>query len=180
MIRLSLALVLGLTSLPALAEVPLGGDGLHKPDWLKNSFKVLAEDSQEATDAGRALMLMVEQRGCIYCAKLHNEVLTDPRIDSFIRGNLDVVQLDLFGGTEVTDLDGEVLTEKRAAQKWGVTVTPTLIFLPANPPAETDVAGAAMAVIPGVLTPDQLLAVMEWAKAGGPDTGKTVQDVLER
>lgn len=179
--RLFLSLSLMLLSQPVAAgSVPLGDDGLHKPDWLKNSFKVLAEDLQDAAAADRHLLLIVEQRGCIYCAKLHNEVLTDPRIDSLIRERFDVVQVDLFGGTELTDMDGEVLTEKRAVAKWGVAVTPTLIFLPRTPPPEADVGRAAMAVIPGVLEADDLLAVLEWAAADGPATGQDIADILAR
>lgn len=158
----------------------MGDDGLHKPDWLKNSFKDLAEDTQEAADAGRLLLVMVEQRGCIYCARLHNEVLTDPRIDRLVRDEFDVVQVDLFGGTELTDTDGEALTEKRAAAKWGVTVTPTLIFMPPALPPGKDAARAAMAVLPGFLEADDLLAVLEWAQAGGPASGRDVRDVLSR
>ena len=181
MTRLSLALALTVLCQPALAgSVPLGDDGLHKPDWLKDGFKVLAEDLQDAAAADRHLLLIVEQRGCIYCARLHNEVLTDPRIDRLIRERFDVVQVDLFGGTELTDIDGEVLSEKRAAAKWGVAVTPTLIFLPRTPPPDADVARAAMAILPGVLEADDLLAVLEWAVADGPATGRDIQDILAR
>ena len=178
-LHLALGLVLPLLAHAALAgPVPLGDDGLHKPDWLKNSFKVLAEDNQEAAEAGRHLLLIVEQRGCIYCARLHNEVLTDPRIDRLIRDHFDVVQVDLFGGTELTDTDDEVLTEKRAAAKWGVPLTPTLILLPPALPPDTDAARAAMAVIPGVMDADDTLEVLEWAAAGGPETGRDIRDVL--
>ena len=173
-----LALALPLLAQAAWAEVPMGDDGLHKPDWLKNSFKVLTEDNAEASDAGRHLLLIVEQRGCIYCARLHNEVLTDPRVEQQIRDHYDVVQVDLFGGTELTDTDGEELSEKRAAAKWGVTVTPTLILLPDTLPGSTDAARAAMAVIPGVIDADHMLAFLEWGEAGGPATGRTLREVL--
>ena len=178
---LALSLVLPLLAPPSWAgPVPTGDDGLHKPDWLKNSFKVLAEDNDEAAAAGRHLLLIVEQRGCIYCTRLHNEVLTDPRIDRLIRDDFDVVQIDLFGGTDLTDTDGEILSEKRAAGKWGVPLTPTMILLPSVLPPDTDVARAAMAVIPGVMDADDTLKVLEWAAAGGPETGRDIQQVLSR
>lgn len=183
MIRISplsvLMLTLGLFQ-PAAAEVPMGDDGLHKPGWLKDSFKILAEDNAEAVAAGRHLMLIVEQRGCIYCAQLHNEVLTDPRVEALIRSDFDVIQIDLFGGTGITDMDGEELSEKRAAGKWGVTVTPTLMLLPRQPAEGADAARAAMAVLPGVLGPDQMLALLEWARADGPDSGRSLAEAIGR
>ena len=104
----------------------------------------------------------------------------DAELDRLIREEFDVVQVDLFGGTELTDTDGEALTEKRAAAKWGVTVTPTLILMPPALPPGKDAARAAMAVLPGVLEAGDLLAVLEWARAGGPASGRDVRDVLSR
>lgn len=174
----ALALTLGLLPLAA-AEVPLGDDGLHKPAWLKDSFKVLAEDNAEAAAAGRHLMLIVEQRGCIYCQRLHTEVLADLQVEGLIRSHFDVIQIDLFGATGITDLDGEVLSEKRAAGKWGVTVTPSLLILPQDPPDGADAARAALALVPGVLDGRDMIALLDWARAGGePGTGRPLGDVI--
>lgn len=176
---LAAVLALPLSGLPALAEVPLGDDGLHKPDWLKDSFKDLPDDHAEALAAGRRLMLIVEQRGCIYCAALHNDVLADPQVESKLRERFDVIQIDLFGGTGITDLDGQALTEKRAAGKWGVTVTPALIFLPDAPEPGRDAARAALAVLPGVPDAAQMLRLLDWADAGGqPATGRAISEVM--
>ncbi|WP_246026756.1 thioredoxin family protein [Paracoccus luteus] len=175
----ALAAVLTLIPLAPRADVPLGDDGLHKPAWLKTSFKDLPEDLAEATAARRTLLVIVEQRGCIYCAQMHEQVFTDPRVEALIRDHFDVVQVDLFGATDVTDLDGEVLSEKRMAGRWGVTVTPTMLLLPADPEPGVGAARAAMAVIPGPLVADQTAALFDWARQGGPATGRTLAQVLK-
>ncbi len=119
----ALLIVGSLILAPAFA-VELGDDGLHKPTWLRETFKDLREDLAEANREGKRLLLIVEQRGCIYCTKMHEEVFPDPKIDQLIRDNYFVVQLNLFGNVEVTDFDGTVLPEKEMAVRWGVMFTP--------------------------------------------------------
>ena len=126
--RLIASLALSLTlALPAMA-VELGDDGLHKPGWLRNTFKDLGEDLAEANEEGKRLLIIVEQRGCIYCTRMHEEIFPLPEIDALIREHYFVVQMNLFGDVEVTDFDGETLPEKDMAVKWGVVFTPTMIF----------------------------------------------------
>ncbi|MCB2105160.1 MAG: thioredoxin, partial [Rhodobacteraceae bacterium] len=62
----AIAAALIFAATPALA-VELGDDGLHKPDWLRETFKDLREDLAEANAEGKRLMIIIEQRGCIYC-----------------------------------------------------------------------------------------------------------------
>ena len=57
-----------------LAAAELGDDGLHKTAWMRDTFKDLREDLEEANAEDKRLMLMFEQRGCIYCTKMHEEV----------------------------------------------------------------------------------------------------------
>ena len=59
---LLIASLLALT-LPALA-VEMGDDGLHKAPWMRDTFKDLREDLDEANAEGRRLVMIVEQRGC--------------------------------------------------------------------------------------------------------------------
>ena len=108
----------------------LGDDGLHKADWMRDTFKDLREDLDEANAEGKRLVLFFEQRGCIYCRKMHEEVFSDPDISQFIEDNYFVVQLNLHGDVEVTDFDGEMLSEKDMARKWRVMFTPNIVFLP--------------------------------------------------
>lgn len=116
--------------LPALAEIPLGDDGLHKPEWLRDTFKDMSEDLAEAEDEGRRLLVIWEQRGCIYCDKMYKEVFPRDEIKALIEENYYVVQMNLFGDVEVTDFDGEAMSEKDMALRWGVMFTPTMMFFP--------------------------------------------------
>lgn len=94
----------------------LGDDGLHKTAWMRDTFKDLAEDLEEANAEGKRLVLIFEQRGCIYWTKMHEDVFPDETIAQFIDDNYFVVQLNLHGSTEVTDFDGETLEERQMAQ----------------------------------------------------------------
>ena len=127
----------------------IGEDGLHKPDWFKVTFKDVAEDIEEAREEGKRLAIVFEQRGCIYCRELHEKVLADPEVREFIEENFHVVQYNLFGDEEVTDLDGDALPEKKAARKWGVVYTPTIMFLPEEAPEGGTAAEAAVMTMPG-------------------------------
>ena len=90
----------------------LGDDGLHKAPWQHETFKDLTEDLADANSEGKRLLIMFEQRGCNYCAKMHNEVFPEPEIEAMLEDDFFVLQLNLHGDLEVTDFDGEVLREK--------------------------------------------------------------------
>ncbi len=124
---LMIAGALALSSISAQAE--LNDDGLHVAPWLMETFRDMREDLEEATANGQRLAVIIEQRGCIYCTKMHNEVYPREEVSNYIRDNFFVVQLNLYGDTEITDFDGEVLTEKAAAQKWGLLFTPSILFM---------------------------------------------------
>ncbi len=170
-------MISALFAFPAVAS-ELGDDGLHKPDWLRNTFKDLREDLGEANAEGKRLMLIVEQRGCIYCTKMHEEVFPDPEIDALIRDNYFVVQLNLFGDVEVTDLDGETLSEKDMAAKWGVLFTPTLIFLPEEAPEGVTAPEVAVAMMPGAFGKGTTSALLTWVKDRGYESGEHFQKYL--
>lgn len=145
-----------------VAAAELGDDGLHKTDWMRDTFKDLREDLDEANAEGKRLVLFFEQRGCIYCDKMHKEVFPRPEIDAMIRDNYFVVQLNLHGDVEVTDFDGEVLGEKDMARKWGILFTPTLMFLPEEVPEDQTAPQAAVAVMPGAFGPGTTLDMFTW------------------
>jgi len=145
-----------------LAAAELGDDGLHKTPWMRDTFKDLREDLEEANAEDKRLMLMFEQRGCIYCTKMHEEVYPAPEIGGYIEENYFVVQLNLHGDIEVTDFDGETLSEKQMARKWGILFTPTLMFLPQEVAEDATAPQAAVAVMPGAFGKGTTLDMLTW------------------
>ena len=157
----SLAVVLFSVGM-ASAEAVMGDDGLHKTDWMRDTFKDLREDLDEANAEGKRLMLLVEQRGCIYCDKMHKETFPHPVVEQLIRDNYFVVQINLHGDTEIVDFDGEELSEKQAMRKWGVLFTPTMMFLPVEVEAGQTALQAAVSVMPGAFGPGTTQDMLTW------------------
>jgi thioredoxin-related protein len=161
MTRLMTALAAIALAVPAWGA-ELGDDGLHKAPWMRDTFKDLGEDLAEANSEGKRLMLIFEQRGCIYCTEMHEEVFPDPAIASYIDENYFVVQLNLHGDIEITDVDGEVLTEKQAARKWGIMFTPSMVFLPEEVSGDEPAIREAVAVMPGAFGRGTTLDLLTW------------------
>ena len=148
-------------ALPAWAA-ELGDDGLHKEPWFHDTFKDLREDLAEANASGKRLVLFFEQRGCVYCTEMHEKVFSDPEIAKFIDDNFFAVQLNLHGDTEVTDFDGESLSEKQMARKWRVLFTPNTIFMPEEVEEGVSAVDAAVAVMPGAFGKGTTVDMFTW------------------
>lgn len=161
---LVLAFTLGAAVPLAAGAATLGDDGLHKQDWFSITFRDLREDMESAAEEGKRLAIIIEQRGCIYCRKVHEEILTDPQVRDYIKANYKMVQYNLYGDEEVTDLDGEVLTEKTAARRWGIAFTPTILFLPEKAGDQLDARQAAVASMPGAFQKGTFLDMFTWVR----------------
>ncbi len=145
-----------------LGAAELGDDGLHKTPWMRDTFKDLREDLEEANAEGKRLVLFFEQRGCIYCTKMHKEVFPREDVSSYIEDNYFVVQLNLHGDIEVTDFDGETLPEKDMARKWGILFTPTIMFIDEEVADGKSATQAAVATMPGAFGAGTTLDMFTW------------------
>lgn len=153
-------------AIPAGA-VEMGDDGLHKTEWMRDTFKDLREDLGEANAEGKRFALIFEQRGCSYCRKMHEEVFPDPDVESFIEENYFIVQINMFGDVEVTDFDGTTRSEKDTAAKWGVLFTPTMMFFPEEVPEGQTAVEAAVVVMPGAFEKGTTLNMLRWVTEKG-------------
>lgn len=172
--RTLLAAALSLMALPALA-VEMGDDGLHKAPWMHDTFKDLSDDLAEANASGKRLMILIEQRGCIYCKKMHEEVFVDPEIEALLNDQFFVVQLNMFGDVEVTDFDGEALPEKDMVARWGALFTPMMMFFPEEVAENESANQVAVATMPGAFGKGTTLDLLTWVLEHGYQTDEPFQ-----
>ncbi len=102
------------------------------PDWFKHSFLDLSEDIQEAQVQDKRLIVYFYQAGCPYCKKLIEHNLGQAEVSEYAQENFEIVAIDIFGSVDVTDTDGEVLSEKEFAKKLRVNFTPTMLVYNEN------------------------------------------------
>lgn len=157
----------------ARADAPiLTDDGLYKQPWFVESLLELADDLEAARTAGKRFAIMWELRGCPYCKETHLVNFAQPRISDYVRSHFDVLQLNIIGARTVTDFDGEQLSEKALAAKYGVRFTPTFQFFPDSTAGLKERAPAKREVarIPGYLRPDDFLAMFRYVNEKAYET----------
>lgn len=164
-----------LTLASAVQGAELGDDGLHKADWMRETFLDLREDLAEANEEGKRLMIIVEQRGCIYCTKMHEDIFPIPEIDAALHETYFVVQLNMFGDLEVTDFDGTVLPEKEMVQSWNVLFTPVMMFFPPEIEEGASAMDAAVATVPGAFGKWTTLNLLHWVRDEGYEGDESFQ-----
>lgn len=168
---------------PAHADqpiAPLGEDGLHKPAWLHETFRDMRDDLAEATSLGKRMLIMVEQRGCIYCTRMHEHVYIDDEISRMLTEDYFVVQMNLFGNVPVTDFDGEERDERDMMTRWGVVFTPTMIFMPEDVPESGTVRDAAVMTMPGAFERGTTRLMLQWVLERGYESDEHFQHYVAR
>jgi len=162
-----IAFLLALTCAASLHAAEIGDDGLHKAPWIRDTFKDLNEDLEDAQSEGKRLMVVIEQRGCIYCKKMHEEVFVVPEVAQYIEDNYFVVQINMFGDVEVTDFDGTALPEKDMVKRWGALFTPSIYFFPEEVGSDLTASQAAVTVMPGAFGRWTTFNMLNWVVEKG-------------
>jgi thioredoxin-related protein len=128
---------------------------LHYPDWFKQSFLYLGDDLQEAVDAGKkGIIVYFGQKRCAYCRMLMDVNFGLPDVVEYTRRHFDVIPIDIWGVAEVTDVEGETLTEREFALRERTNFTPSLVFY--------DQQGREALRLRGYYPPYQFRAALEY------------------
>ena len=164
---LALGMLFLFSSLAGATEV--GDDGLHKQPWFHDSFLEFQDDLAEARDAGKDLIVLIEQKGCPYCREMHEKNFSREDIVKTTTEKFVVIQVNMWGARDVVDFDGETLSESDLMRKWAVSFTPTTLFFAwddANkPPANMREALAFR--MPGYFKPFHHISGLEYVSSDG-------------
>lgn len=148
----------------AQAEPVLTEDGIYRQPWFLDSLLELPDDLAAAAANKKRFAVLFELRGCPYCKDMHFGSLAQAETQKYVRENFDILQLNIIGSREVTDFDGEKLTEKALAAKYGVRYTPTFLFFPemADGLKEKKPAQREVIRVQGLLKQPQFLAAFRY------------------
>jgi len=174
LMKMSLVVLVVIIGFPFLAQAgdtspTLGDDGIYHYNWYHQSFFEMGDDIDEALATGKVLMVKFDQKGCIYCEKVATEILSDPAVNKYVRENFLVVQMDIFGSRDVTDLDGTVLPENEMAARWGIVFTPSIFFITEKKDVDK-LPESAAAMMPGAFMRGTFLGMLQWVKTGSYKT----------
>jgi thioredoxin-related protein len=132
---------------------------VHYPDWFKQSFLDLADDTAMAEQAGKqGLFLFFTTQGCSYCHLFIDKSLGDPAIAARLREHFDAIGLEIFSDAEMTDFAGNAKPVKAFALAEGVEFSPTLAFY--------DTAGRPLLKLTGYYGPERFRQVLSYLVDG--------------
>jgi thioredoxin-related protein len=126
----------------------------EKPSWFKSSFLDIREDIEEAKESGKRIVLYMYQDGCPYCKKLLQDNYGNREIAEYSQKHFDTIAINMWGDREVTDVEGNDVTEKQFAEDLKVMFTPTMLML--------DEQGKVVLRINGYYHPNKFLAALKY------------------
>lgn len=98
--------------------------------FFTESFKDFPEELQLVNTEGKqGLFIFFEMQGCPYCKFMEDNVLNLVHVQNFYNSHFRNIIIDIHTASEAIDVDGTEMTEKSLAAKYGVNLTPTMLFL---------------------------------------------------
>jgi thioredoxin-related protein len=131
-----------------------GAKPTEYPAWFKESFLNLKDDVAEATAAKKRVVVIFHQDNCPYCNLLVERNLAQKDIEDLMRSRFDPIAINMWGDREVTNLDGNRMTEKDLAASLKVQFTPTILFF--------DEAGKTILRLNGYIPPQRFKLTLEY------------------
>ena len=138
----------------------LGTAEVEIPDWFKESFLDFREDAEEASKAGKHMLVFADLEGCPYCAKMMEDNFKTAEKDGgnmeLIKAGFDSIQIDIKGSREIAYNKDTTVTESELAKALDILYTPTILFMNAN--------NKVVARVNGYRSPREFKLVLDYVK----------------
>ncbi|MDH3219789.1 MAG: thioredoxin fold domain-containing protein [Gammaproteobacteria bacterium] len=107
----------------------VGGVPHQAPVWFKQSFLEIADDVDEASEAGKHVMLFFQLNDCPYCDRMLRESFEAEPLTRYIRQHFDTIAINVRGDREIAFNEEISVTEKQLSEILEVAATPAILFL---------------------------------------------------
>jgi len=165
------ALLLSAVSAASETRGKITGGVLHEPPaWFKDSFLEIADDVDDASEAGKHVLLFFELNGCPYCDRMLEESFEADPLSSYIQANFDTIAINIQGNREIAFNDELSVTEKELGEILKVYSTPALLFLDAD--------NKTIVRVNGYRAPERFKQVLEFVATRSYQT-TTLADYLQ-
>ncbi|MCP4387018.1 MAG: thioredoxin fold domain-containing protein [Gammaproteobacteria bacterium] len=131
---MGLVVLLGLLLTAKAAETATrgsitGGVAHEAPDWFKESFLDIADDVDDATDAGKHVLLFFQLNDCPYCDRMLAECFQAEPLRGYIQQHFDTIAINVRGDRDIAFNEEISVTEKELSDILKVAATPAILFL---------------------------------------------------
>jgi len=158
-LALALTLTLAVPLQPALAEArdPMSHFFMSKMGDFKEELAIAKQEGK----AG--VLIMFEMEECPFCARMKGTVLNQSEVQDWFRKHFLIYTVDVKGGTDMTDFQGNATTEKAFALANRARATPTFLFFDLEGRLVTRFTGATQ-------TPEEFLLLGRYVVEGAYKT----------
>ncbi len=161
-LRLAFALTFAVAGAVAANDQPRGtlsGGIKHEmPGWFKQSFLEIADDAEEAGEAGKHVILFFSLDECPYCDRMLAESFKPDSKARYIRRHFDAISINVRGDRDVAFNDEITVNEKQLADILKVRGTPAILFLNAD--------NRTVARVDGYRAPERFREVLDYVASG--------------
>ena len=119
-----LGMALCIFATTALAEVRDVETHFFQPKL--GDFQSELQTARKEGKSGVLIMFVMEE--CPFCARMKSTVLNQSQVQDYYRKHFLVFEMDVKGGSPMTDFKGAATTEKDFALKNRARATPTFVF----------------------------------------------------
>ena len=167
-------LLLPLSNQSTANETPRGkivGGAVHQaPPWFKQSFLEIADDVDEATEAGKHVVLFFQLNGCPYCDRMLTESFEAEPMSSYLQQHFDAISINVRGDREIAFNEDITVTEKQLSEILQVAGTPAILFLDEN--------NQTVVRVNGYRAPERFRLILEYVATSSYRT-TTLADYLD-